>query len=362
MANHRIKHALRGFLSSLLFPRRAGENRVVQLSEEETVRRCATRIRNSIEIRIGERAVPPLPTGASKFGGCPDLPEGTEWPFSNPRDCREFHPASLNALREETMRELGLPREEPPKPGPMTLLAQINLADVHPLDVQNELPERGMLYFFYDPAPEVVWFSQSVDEKRPGVMKVLFESGDFSGFQRREWPEELPEEYRFSECPLTFSSEKMLPNDEDFSIYGREPADGGARLKPAENYDEIATSLGVLSPTGRYEAPGRAGEPFLHLLGYADLIQGPIAASLEGRFHAAAQSGLPLEASDGWRLDGASEWVLLFQFDSIWEAEIVRRTGSELCLDDAGRLYFYIRRDDLQNRRFERTLMELQCG
>lgn len=357
----KITSWIRFLLGEKNSPEERTKRRFVQLSEEETACRCRKLIRNSIAIRIGERVSSPLPVGASKFGGCPDLPEGTAWPVSEPCDAAEFRSEARGTLLAEALRQLGLPPEEPPKPGPMTLLAQINLADVHPRDAEKELPERGMLYFFYDPVPEVTWFSQSVGDGRPGIMKVLFEPGDVSGLKRMEWPTALKEEFRFSECPLTFKSEKMLPNDDDFSVYAMDSTDGNVRLAPPENYEEIVASLGIHSQTGRFEKHDRTGEPFLHLLGYADLVQAPIAPELEGTFHA-AQKGIPMEAGTDWLLDGAAEWVLLFQFDSIYEEKITRRTGSELCLDDAGRLFFYLRREDLKNRRFDRTLMVLQCG
>jgi len=56
-----------------------------------------------------------LPVGASKLGGCPDLPAGTPWPSRNER--------------------------------PMAFVAQIDLADIAPL-ADGELPPGGLLSFF----------------------------------------------------------------------------------------------------------------------------------------------------------------------------------------------------------------------
>ncbi len=58
-----------------------------------------------------------IPLGASKFGGAPDVPEGFEWP---------------------TWKEK-----------PLGFLAQINLEEVAPFDVEGLLPKGGLLSFFY---------------------------------------------------------------------------------------------------------------------------------------------------------------------------------------------------------------------
>ncbi|MCA9404210.1 MAG: DUF1963 domain-containing protein, partial [Candidatus Omnitrophica bacterium] len=50
---------------------------------------------------------------------------------------------------------------------------------------------------------------------------------------------------------------------------------------------------------------------------------------------------------------GKDDWVLLFQLDE--------HPPSEMVWGDAGMLYFWIRKQDLAERRFERTWMILQC-
>ncbi len=59
-----------------------------------------------------------IPLGASKFGGAPDVPPDFEWPVWNGK--------------------------------PLGFLAQINLEEVEPFDVENQLPKSGLLSFFYD--------------------------------------------------------------------------------------------------------------------------------------------------------------------------------------------------------------------
>lgn len=59
-----------------------------------------------------------LPLGSSRMGGNPDLPIGISWPISQGR--------------------------------PLDFLLQLNLSELPRKLVEDALPERGWLYFFYD--------------------------------------------------------------------------------------------------------------------------------------------------------------------------------------------------------------------
>jgi len=59
-----------------------------------------------------------IPVGASKFGGAPDVPADFEWPMWNDK--------------------------------PLGFLAQINLEEVAPFDVEGLLPKSGLLSFFFN--------------------------------------------------------------------------------------------------------------------------------------------------------------------------------------------------------------------
>ena len=52
----------------------------------------------------------------------------------------------------------------------------------------------------------------------------------------------------------------------------------------------------------------------------------------------------------------AADWVLLFQMASIQEDDY------ELMFGDLGNLYFYIRKQDLKERNFDKVWLVLQCG
>ena len=76
--------------------------------------------RNAIRIHPEIQAEEEIPVGASKLGGCPDLPAGMSWFYTPHTDV------------------------------PMSFVAQVNFAEAAPYDTEHQLPERGILYFFYD--------------------------------------------------------------------------------------------------------------------------------------------------------------------------------------------------------------------
>lgn len=109
-----------------------------------------------------------LPTGASKFGGRPDLPAGVHWPAD--------------------------------ADGPLAFLGQINLADLAASPAARELPRAGLLSVFYD----ADGYGESRDRWR-----VLHLSAALS---RRDPPADLADDGRFAPCRLRFAEALMLPS------------------------------------------------------------------------------------------------------------------------------------------------------
>lgn len=74
--------------------------------------------RNAIQLVVTSDL--PTTIGTSRLGGLPDLPDEIEWPTWNDV--------------------------------PLAFIAQINLAEAEPFDLEGCLPKSGMLYFFYEAA------------------------------------------------------------------------------------------------------------------------------------------------------------------------------------------------------------------
>src|SRR4029079_5164991 len=92
------------------------------------------------------------------------------------------------------------------------------------------------------------------------------------------------------------------------------------------------------------------------LFGHAASVQGdmPLEAQL-------VSNGLYCGDGSGYRdpraktlAAGASDWVLLLQLDA--------DDGAQVMWGGLGMLYFWIRREDLAARRFDRAWFTLQCG
>lgn len=154
---------------------------------------CEYRI-DTINIRSkdGEAAI-----GASKMGGCPDLPPEIPYPTMSGYSCKRG---------EKTERY---------EKSAMQLVAQINLAELAEMDVENRLPHTGMLYFFW--SGEIVpihatnkWVESIADDlENAAFHKVIWYDGDLSNLKRTAPPEPYYSKYfteAFEEMPIAFEA------------------------------------------------------------------------------------------------------------------------------------------------------------
>ena len=235
--------------------------------------------RDAIEISFSHEENMSNTVGGSKYGGCPDVPVGFQWPMdANNR--------------------------------PLSLLLQIKCSDLTSYDKEKVLPTTGHLYFFYELS------DQDLKDANDNV-RVVYNDVHDSELQRLPYPENLEDEYRLKEMPLTFSSRKSYPTFDDFVCLSSEHSD----MQAIEEYD---MALERLQPEREHDAIGT-------MLGYADIIQNNVMENLD-------------------------ENVLLLQMFSI-ESEDV----DELMFGDCGNLYFYMSRKDLQGKHFNRTVFDWQC-
>lgn len=269
--------------------------------------------RNTIQIDFDTEAQGPLAKGTSKFGGNPDLPEGFQWSY--------FTTATFD--------------DEEEKPRPLAFLAQINCAEVSAYDREGLLPDKGMLYFFYELGSQRWGF----DPTDKGCAQVFFDSGETSALKETPLPADLEEGFRLPEIPIGFRSRGDVPDWSEYAEFHDTDGD-------YDTYTEAREKL-------------MDGDNISKLLGYADCIQGSmlVECELAGRRGIYTGRGYPkmTEAEEKQLLLDAQEWILLFQLDT------VEKDDFELMFGDCGRLYFYIRRKDLQERRFEDVWVVLEC-
>ncbi|HEX7844649.1 MAG TPA: YwqG family protein [Chitinophagaceae bacterium] len=242
-----------------------------------------------------------MPLGQSKIGGQPDLPKNIEW------------------FKEDNGKRL-------------SFIAQINLSEVASFDKSKQLPSQGIIYFFYSAEQEAWGF----DIKDKDKFKVFFYDGNLSEIKRQDFPKDLAEHARYKPCKLTFQSSVSLPNWEEDYV--------SSRLSETEKdkYLDITEDLDVESNK---------------LLGHSDNIQGPMELECE-----LVTNGLYCGDATGYNDPKAKEltknaktWTLLFQVDS-------NHKDAGMIWGDMGRLYFWIKKDDLKNKKFDKCWLILQCS
>lgn len=242
-----------------------------------------------------------LRLGTSKIGGRPDLPEGIAWPSLDER--------------------------------PLLFLAQTSMAELPQVRGDAMLPRGGLLSFFYDALGQPWGF----DPKDAGLWRVLYFS-EREPLVRRDLPDEISEE-AFPELHWIPRLKYSLPSWDN-----PEPHSLGLNEAQVEKYDEVRSAIA---------SEGREAQH--QMLGWANAIQGPM--ELECQL---VTNGLYCGDSTGYNdrrakklAKRADDWRLLLQLDSDDQAEMM--------WGDVGRLYFWIRKQELAAHSFDSTWAILQC-
>lgn len=258
---------------------------------------------SSIRIEIGGAAADGI--GVSHFGGKPDVPADFKWPVY--------------------------------KNMPLIFLAQLSCRELAPLDINHELPETGLLSFFY-----------ALDSQCYG-----YESGDVAGFRAywfddskpvftTEFPIGIPEKNMLPRLGIQYVREATYPHCEDFIVLTARQIDDYNKFEEAEKELSIERN-----------------DRMHRTLGWADLIQNNATWHCEilsqGYSLGADYMKIPEALRNGSKLPYIHRWKLLFQLGTVREGDFTLMFG------DAGKLYFYIPEEDLKARRFDRVVGEMQC-
>lgn len=269
--------------------------------------------RNSIRLNIG--GAPCGSVGGTRFGGVPDVPVDFLWP----------------AFETDTYDDAEV------KPRPLSFLAQFNCAELSELDSEGLLPETGLLSFFYEMDSQR-WGYDPMD----GGCARVFWFPDTGVLAPVGFPAELAEDFRFPQLGIQACMEPALPNWEDFSAKEALPRGGW------ERFDIIRAALVSAAPGVCHK-----------LLGWPDVIQGNMAAECElvirGYYLGDGWQAVPPQMLQAAKDASLKDWRLLFQLDTVNDG------GFELMFGDCGRIYFYIRKEDLAARQFDRVWLILQC-
>lgn len=278
--------------------------------QEELKRRSRNSIRLHIQGDVDKKC------GGTHFGGVPDVPADFIWP----------------------MFETDTYEDPDVKLRPLSFLAQINCAEVAPFDQEHLLPSKGVLSFFYEVGSQR-W---GYDPKDAGCARVFWFE-DVQALRPADVPDTLEPDYRFPGIGITASPELSYPGWEDFS------PEFGLTYMQSDLFFAEKEAMGI-------EEPGNCSK----LLGWPDTIQGNMTVECEltarGYYLGNGWKGIPEQDIQEAKQNSSDDWRLLFQLDT------VTHDGFELMFGDCGRIYFFIRKEDVQARRFDRIWLILQCG
>ena len=239
---------------------------------------------------------------SGRIGGLPSLPDDVTWP--------EW------------------------KGVPLAFLCQLDLGEIPEHCVRNGLPESGILYFFYSQEQETWGF----DPKDKGSWQVIYTPWPSTECSERAAPPGLSKNCVYGEKHVGLTLVDTYPDWPDVRLDSL-----NLTAKQSDEYVDMCRAVFHDSPAH-------------HLLGYPSPVQGND-MDLECQL---ASNGLYCGDPSGYndprakQLEaGRSDWRLLLQLDT--DDDVGMMWG------DCGMLYFWVRKADLQEARFEDCWMILQC-
>ena len=271
--------------------------------------------KNSIRLKIARKETYKL--GATRFGGKPDVPPDFVWPTYE-----------------------GESYDHVVKNRPLTFLAQFNCEELAQFDKEHLLPDHGLLSFFYETDTQC-W---GYDPKDTGCARVYWFE-DMSALSAANFPADMEEDFKFPMVKIKVDSKYSYPSWEDFS-----------EVFPDEKDDDAFNDAWEVMTGEDPEDPDDRSQ----LLGWPDIIQNNMTLQCElisrGYYLGGSWEKIPLEERSALRTPSVRVWQLLFQLDTVENGDF------ELMFGDCGRIYFYIRREDLAQRRFDRVWLIQQCS
>jgi uncharacterized protein YwqG len=307
----------------------------------------------------------------SFFGGLPECPSDFEWPSWDATalylDEIEYAEETGRACNTEKYWDIEIGRiekllQEPIVP--LIFLGQIYLEEIPRYDNFPNLPDNGILYFFWDlirsPA---AWRSSSKRSCRVIYIKDISELDtlSFPWDTVREFRNETEVQNSISRCSLTFKPawtssnylDTVLEIDfEDEERYISSIIDAFSKEtleKIPPGFPERNESTILIKDHSSY------GEPMHFMFGNPMEVQNPMEENCQLSFHGfnALEHNVNCDPEVAHLKEGVKDWQLLLQFDS--------DDNLDLMWGDAGMLYFWIRKQDLEKRDFSNVWCEMQC-
>lgn len=232
--------------------------------------------------------------GISKYGGQADLPKEINWPSFNNEA--------------------------------MVFIGQINLSELKELQSGLNLPKIGLLSFFiHFKEPENEFGAEYDFEPRKEEFRVLY-FDNLKNIERKVFPPNLFDDYRFEEIRMVFSQDFQVPPTEESSYVSNsnmDETDKGLIYDFTHRYDD-----GFLDQIGGYPVPVQQGVD----LDWASAI----IEKQEDKFEKSYTLG--------------KDFVNLFSFTLSSNFEVI---GDSNC-------YFGITQENLNQMNFDETILIIQ--
>ena len=225
------------------------------------------------------------------------------------------------------------------KDRPLTFLAQFNCEELAQFDTGHFLPDHGLLSFFYETDTQC-W---GYDPKDRGCARVYWFE-DISALSAASFPADMEEDFKFPMVKVKLAQKTSYPSWVDFS----------EMFPDEEDDDAFNDAWDELTGEDSEELADRS-----QLLGWPDVIQNSMFSECDlvtkGYYLGSGWTKIPKEVSQRAKESARDRWMLLFQLDT------VECDDFELMFGDCGHIYFYITKEDLAARRFNRVWLILQC-
>ena len=216
----------------------------------------------------------------------------------------------------------------------LAFIMQIKLSEITLISKIKHFPQKGFLYFFYDKEQSTWGF----DPKDKGSWKVIYQP-EHNNLTLVPFPQDLENDYKYCEKKLEQELIKTYLSLEDERIEGLQLTDD-----QADWYVNFRDS--VYNDDPKHQISGFANEEqgsYMDL--ECELVSNGLFCGDPSGYNDPKAKHLEQNRKD---------WTLLLQVDS--DDEIGMMWG------DMGKLYFWIKKDDLEKLIFENVWMILQCG
>jgi uncharacterized protein YwqG len=288
--------------------------------------------------------------GTTKIGGQPDLPVGVAWPIRPPyppgKRAAEYRALIANSKDMSFRRHCTQMLDEIDKPLPLIFVAQIDLAEAwHAGPLDPDFPRSGLLSIFYD----ALVAPKGYDPGDHVGYKVLFHASDTASLTRRELPAELAAVVGDAPfAPLRCLGQACL------TPLPIETAHFASLNFDEETVDAIQEWWGG-GDESMYAGSDDGTDWRCHRVGgWPTPLQGDMqteCALVAAGYYCGDGDAYSAAATEEVRAT-AGDWLLLTQIGSD------QQSGMAWGID--GRLYVWIRRQDLVARRFEAARVILQ--